>query len=289
MPMLTSLKLKFTRLEDEDLNELIKCLPNLQVLTMVGVRGLRDPMINHMKLIFFRLISLDDIGSSLSLITPNLITLRIECFNLDQLVVEAPMLSNLYLAHRDSGTLIFKKFENLKTMYLHSLYPSSLLSEFPITKTIENLTLEYLNRAPIDTTNSKLTLQKVITVFPNVNYLCIKSNTWSELETCLIPEGLEILDGWKGLKKICVYLTLVDPSLTFSTVACLLDHCVSLLEVSLLMRRDVDSTKSKSLMSKFTARWPGLRWRWGLWSYCTKDSWITDDLSNHLTNALVIR
>ncbi|KAJ0606377.1 hypothetical protein HanHA89_Chr03g0084431 [Helianthus annuus] len=69
---------------------------------------------------------------------------------------------------------------------------------------------------------------------------------------------------------------LVDPSLTFSYVACLLDQCVGLSVVSLLIHCGVDGTQCKSFMSKCMARWPGLKWRWGVWGKRMKDTWITD-------------
>ncbi|MFS8018069.1 hypothetical protein Hanom_Chr15g01387791 [Helianthus anomalus] len=69
MPM----TVEFILLEDEDLNELNKCFPNLQVLNLVCFDGLKDPKIH--------LLHLQTCDLTLhTLITPNLITLRIEYF-----------------------------------------------------------------------------------------------------------------------------------------------------------------------------------------------------------------
>ncbi|KAK9072002.1 hypothetical protein SSX86_008434 [Deinandra increscens subsp. villosa] len=274
MPMLTNLPLRFTHLKDEDLNELNKCFPNLQNLSLVGVRGLRDPKIHllNLKTCFFMV---NNECPTLTLITPSLIKLLIECITPAALHVEAPMLSRFYLG-LNPLKLTVKRFENLKTLLLDS-YIGSLLSQFPITKTVQRL---ILNSDYLVTGDAKLTLGKVFTVFPNVRYLCIKSGAWSELEACLNVNGQEILDGRKGLKIICAYLKLVDPSLTFSSVACVLDQCLSLSKVSLLIHTDVEDTVSNGFMSKCMTRWPGLKWRWGTWSEEVKDSWIINGASN---------
>ncbi|KAJ0799716.1 putative F-box protein AUF1 [Helianthus annuus] len=253
MPMLTSLTLSYTIVQDQHLNQFNKCFLNLQVLNLICVRGLKDPKIHHLKLQTCHWY--DNNQLSLTLITPNLITLRIDCF--------------CYTAFTP------KSFENLKTLWLDSFYIGSLLSEFPITKTVENLTLD-LGHEAVLVKESKLTLRKVFMVFPNVSSLCINSGAWLKLEACWNPEDWEISDGRKGLKMIRAYLMLVDPSLTFSYVACVLDQCVGLSVVSLLIHANVVDTESKSFMSECMARWPQLKWRWGIWGEYMKDSWITD-------------
>ncbi|KAJ0799737.1 putative F-box protein AUF1 [Helianthus annuus] len=261
----------FLRL-DQHLNELNKCLPNLQVLKLVGSTELKDPKIHLLNLQTCHW-SVYNHHTSLTLITPNLITLTIECIYPPALRVEAPMLSHFHLCIADLSrprAFTAKKFEHLKTLWLNSLYLCILLSDFLTTETIEYLTLGSRHRAP---RNSKLTLGKVFMVFPNLTSLCLKPSAWSELEACLNPEGWEILDGRKGLKTISAYLMLDDPSLTFSSVSRVLDQCVGLSEVSLFIHADVIATESKSFMSKCMARWPGLKWRWGIWSEDMKDSW----------------
>ncbi|KAI7725870.1 hypothetical protein M8C21_010938 [Ambrosia artemisiifolia] len=284
MPMLTSLTLEYTDLEDIHLNELNKGFPNLQVLNLIGVRGLQNPKIHLLNLQTCHWAEHHHHPqSSLTLITPNLTTLVIECVYPAEIHVEAPMLSDFQLSIntvKHPGALIVKKFENLKTVWLDSLCIGSLLSEFPITKTVETLSLDSENEEPSDATDSKFTIGKVLMVFPNLSSLCIYSGAWSELEACLNSEDRESSDGKKGLKTICAYLKLVDPSLTFSSVSHVLDQCLGLSEVSLLIHVDVADTESKSFMSKCMARWPGLKWKWGRWSDDMEESWITDGMSN---------
>ncbi|KAJ0799712.1 putative F-box protein AUF1 [Helianthus annuus] len=278
MPMLTTLTLECTILQDQHLNQLNKCFPNLQVLELVGVDGLKDPKIHLLNLQTCHLDFFTD-PSSLTLITRNLIKLRIKSSYLAAIHVDAPMLSHFRLRLNTFTHVaeIFtpKSFENLKTLWLESFCIGSLLSEFPITKTVQNLTLGSGKNAPTNAGDSKLTLGKVFTIFPNLSSLCVKSSAWSELEACSNPEGWDILDGSKGLKTIYAYLMLVDPSLTFSYVACVLDQCIGLSVVSLLTHVVVD-TKFKSFMSKCMVRWPRLKWRWGIWSEYVKDTWITN-------------
>ncbi|KAJ0495726.1 putative F-box protein AUF1 [Helianthus annuus] len=282
MPMLTSLTLECTILQDHHLNQFNKCFPNLQLLKLVCLKGLKEPKIHLLNLQTCHWVVYNG-QPSLTLITPNLLTLRIECSTPIAIHVEAPVLSRFYLrlyALKHVGALTAEKFQNLKTLWLDSMYIDSVLSEFPITKTVTNLTLDSGNKASRDAKDSKLTLGMVFTTFPNLTSLCIKSNVWSELEACLNPEGWEILDGRIGLKTICAYLKLVDPSLTFSYVAFMLDRCKGLSEVSFLIHAGVVGTESNTFMSKCMARWPGLKWRWGVWSAYMEDSWITDGVSD---------
>ncbi|MFS7916743.1 putative leucine-rich repeat domain superfamily, F-box-like domain superfamily [Helianthus anomalus] len=273
MPMLTTLTLAHSFLEEQDLNRFNKCFPNLQVLKLVGITGLKDPKIHLLNL---QTCHWSEYHSQLplTLITPNLITLKIECPCYTAIHIEAPMLSHFHLSvdnpkvhkHPGAGALTAQKFENLKTLWLESFHVGFLLSEFPTIKTVETLILDSRNKVPRYARESKLTLGKVFRVFPNVSCLRVNSGAWSELEACLNPEGWEILDGRiAGLKTICAYLKLFDPLLTFSYVAYVLDQCVGLSVVSLFIPCNVVDAESKSFMSACMARWPGLKWRWGIW------------------------
>ncbi|XP_076916159.1 F-box/LRR-repeat protein At4g29420-like [Bidens hawaiensis] len=194
MPMLTSLTLEGIDFGYEYLHELDKCFPNLQVLNLVNVKH----------------------PSYLTVITPNLITLKIDCCEpVANIHVDAPKLTHFHLSISTLKHAKIEKFESLKTLLLDSFYIDSLLSEFPIIETVETLTLK---------TFSKLTIAKAFTAFPNVSSLCIGSISLSQ------TEGWEILDGMKGLKTLCAYLRVVDV-LTFFNVACVLDQCVGLSEL----------------------------------------------------------
>ncbi|KAM0037241.1 putative F-box protein AUF1 [Helianthus debilis subsp. tardiflorus] len=190
MPTLTSLTLESTILEDKHLNKLNKCFPNLQFLKLVDVIGLKDPKIHLLNLQTCHWV-VYGYQPSLTLITPNLITLRIECKHSTAIHVEAPMLSHYHLrlntGRHVAAIFTPKSFENLKTLWLDSFYIGSLLSEFPITKTVQNLTLDSEHEAVL-VKESKLTLRKVFMVFPNVSSLCINSGAWLKLEACWNPE-----------------------------------------------------------------------------------------------------
>ncbi|KAJ0591505.1 putative F-box protein AUF1 [Helianthus annuus] len=210
MPILTTLTLAHSSLEEQDLNQLNKCFPNLQVLNLVGITGLKDPKIHLLNLQTCHWTQFHKQPSSLTLITPNLITLRIECLCYTAIYIEAPMLSHFHLSvdeHPGAGAFITQKFENLKTLCLESFYVGFLLSAFPTTKTLETLILESRNKAPRHARDSNLTLGKLFKVFPNVSSLRINSCAWSELEACSNPEGWDILDGRIGLKTIHVHIT----------------------------------------------------------------------------------
>ncbi|KAK9048533.1 hypothetical protein SSX86_032502 [Deinandra increscens subsp. villosa] len=267
MPMLTSLTLAFIRLEGQHLNKLDKYFPNLQVLNLVGLEGLKNPKIHILNLKTCHCDVRNDLGS-LTLITPNLVTFRFETTRPVALRVEAPMLSHFHLNlyyRQYARVLTLKTFENLKTLWLESLYLGWSLSEFPITTTVENLTLDTRFTSSKNILYLQVTLRKVFKVFPNVTSLCIKLCVWSELEASLNPHGWKSLDGMKGLKTICIYMNLRNPSLTFSNVACLLNQCVGLLEFSLLVYGEVAGDVFRSFMSTCTVCWPSLKWRWGTW------------------------
>ncbi|KAI3827180.1 hypothetical protein L1987_01251 [Smallanthus sonchifolius] len=274
MPMLTSLTLEFIRLDDEDLNEFNKSFPNLQVLNLIGVGGFRLPKIHLLNLKTCHW-AVSNAPSSLTLITPNLVTLKLECIWPNSLYIEAPMLSDFHLAFDHADAFSVKRFENLRSFWLECLFIDSLLLTFPVCLTVEDLTVDIRNWTRGTVNHSQFTLEKVFTVFKNMSSLCIKSSAWLELESCYNPFGSG-WDGRKGFEKLCVYLLLVDPSLTFSCVACVLDQCTGLSDVSLLIHRDVVGNVSKGFISKCTARWPKLKWRWGVWKEGTEDSWITD-------------
>ncbi|KAK9072007.1 hypothetical protein SSX86_008439 [Deinandra increscens subsp. villosa] len=318
MPMLTSLTLKHLYLKDENLNQLNKWFPNLEVLKLLHVQGLEDPKIHlpTLKTCFWQ--DYYDELPSLTLITPNLITLTVECLDPPTIYIEAPMLSHFHFnAFTHADTFMVPKFENLKTLWLQAIHIGFLLSKFPFTKTVETLTLYSKYKPSREYRDPEFTLGKVFSLFPNVTSLCINSGAWFELEACLKrqgweisdgrkepkttiyqcsrclsssgawlesksrwnPHGWEILDGMKSLKRICAYLMLVDPLSTFQTVACVLDQCVGLSKVSLLIHSDVTGPVLESFRCKCMDRWPELKWRWGIWTKHNKYIWITDGSS----------
>ncbi|XP_076923293.1 F-box/LRR-repeat protein At4g29420-like [Bidens hawaiensis] len=278
MPKLTSLALKLidVDVDDKHLNDqLNQCFPNLQVLKLTVSREFKDLNLHLPDLQAFDCLMFSDSLDSLTLITPSLVTLIITCIMPPAIHVEAPVLSYFDLTiynFKPAETFTIKKFENLKTLSLDTSCIGSLLSEFPITKTVETLAL--CTRTNTARADSKLTLAKVFTVFPNVSSLSLISGGWSKLEACSKPESWEIFDGRKGLKTIYAYLMLADPLLTFMCIARVLDQCVNLLEVSFGLSYNVSYDTSQTFKSKCMARWPGLKWRW------ERRSWIPGGISN---------
>lgn len=274
MPLMTSLTLDSINLLDTKLINLIKCVPNLEVLNLIDVRFLGDPEIHHLNLKIFQL-TVSGPLSNLSLITPNLVTLKLICICITSVHIQAPMLSYFHLALTYYLTAFVKDriFENLKTLML-SAPILSIIYGFPYTKTVENLTVDSPRSLKRDDLISIFTLAKLFIVFPIMSSLCIKSNAWWVLEASYKQLGQETLYLKKKLKTFSAYLLLVDPSLTFSCVEFMLNQCIEVSNVSLLIHCDVDSNVSKSFVSRCMKRWPWLKWRWGNWREEMEDSWI---------------
>ncbi|PWA81242.1 F-box/RNI-like superfamily protein [Artemisia annua] len=269
MLMLKSLTLEFIHLNDENLNKLNTCVPNLQVLNLIGVTGIRKPKIHLLNLISCHLLPKHAFLEHLSLITPRLIKLRVEeILSTSVLYVEAPLLSRLHIDCRyvqDAFSL--KKFENLKQFSIKSSDIGSILYYFTITETVEDLTVDA--RVGIGK-NFRFTLEKLFTVFPKVTSLCIRSYAWWELnrEWFIIASesSSKITQGTKGLRKLRIEnYKICDPSFFLLDVACVLDQCIGLSEISLLICSDVGGDVLKSEIDKCVACWPNLKWRWRMY------------------------
>ncbi|PWA70793.1 hypothetical protein CTI12_AA203370 [Artemisia annua] len=275
MPMLTSLTLESVRLDDKRLVRLNKCFPNLKFLNLIGVSGLKAPCIHLLNLKTCHW-TVPDSLFSLTLITPNLSTLSLECIKSTRLHVEAPKLFHIHL-DIERRNFEIKKFENLKTVWLKSRNIGALFETFELAETVKNLTLDTRDWPRGATGSSNFMVKRVFNVFPNVSSLCIKSNVWLGFEACYRPLYWETWDVRQALKTFSAYLLLVYPSVTISCVSDVLDGCMGVSEVSLLIHGDVDSTVSKSFISRcMTQCRPGLNWRWGIWREGMEDSWITD-------------
>ncbi|KAI3709606.1 hypothetical protein L2E82_39372 [Cichorium intybus] len=243
MPMLTSLTLESIRLEDNSLTKLNKCFPNLQVLNFKDIRGLKLPIIHHLNLKTCHW-TISGAAPPLTLITPNLITLRFKCLKLASIHIEAPLLSDLHLSvDQLLGALSIKTCTNLKTLWLECSYICSLIVNFPHIETMENLTL------------SSQDLHSAEVAFNRV--------AW---------------DGRKGLKTFRGYFRQLS---NFSLMACMLDRCINLVDVSLLFHRDVAARLSRDFLGSYMVKWPKVKWRFGIWEEGTEDSWITDGYLMH--------
>ncbi|CAI9293248.1 unnamed protein product [Lactuca saligna] len=272
MLMVTSLTLDCIRLDDKELIQLNKSFPNLQVLNLIDVRGLKLPTIHllHLKTCHW---TITDAPPFVTVIAPNLITLTIEGKKPAAVHVDAPLLTHFHLSIPHADSLLVEKFENLKTLCIEASFLYPLLAHFRYTDSVENLTLDSqgLTKGPFG--SFKFTLQNLFNIFPNMTSLCFGSRAWSEFEVRGSIFGI----GMEGLKTFCGYLMIVDLSLTLSWVACVLDQCYNLVDVSLLIHRNVSSNVSKDFMRTCMLRWPKVNWKWGTWEEGKEDCWISDE------------
>ncbi|KAL7593728.1 F-box/LRR-repeat protein At4g29420 [Lactuca sativa] len=272
MLMVTSLTLESIRLDDKELIQLNKSFPNLQVLNLIDVRGLKLPTVHllHLKTCHW---TITDAPPFVTVLAPNLITLTIEGKKPAAVHVETPLLTHFHLALPHADPLSVEKFENLKTVWIEASFLYPLLVSFRYTDSVENLTLDSrgLTKGPF--ARFKFSLENLFNIFPNMTSLCFRSRAWSEFEVRARIFGI----GMEGLKTFCGYLMIVDLSLTLSLVACVLDQCFGLVDVSLLIHNNVASYLSKGFMCTCMQRWPNVNWKWGTWEEGKEDSWISDE------------
>ncbi|PWA66825.1 hypothetical protein CTI12_AA321700 [Artemisia annua] len=271
MPMLTSLTLESIYFNDNNLTTLIKRFPNLQVLKLINISGVKCPIIHllNLKTCHLSISPFSYAPYSMSVITPRLITLRLESTSCIEVTIEAPVLSHLHLLLVHPNKSLVVKSKNLKTVWINSKLLGTLLDTFHH-RSVDKLTLDS-SRKWTNHIDFSYVLYNGFRVFPKMSSLCMQPSVWSELEACGkwdIPYRMI-----KGLKTFSAYLSLVDPSLTFLCVACVLDKCVRLSEVSFLIHRKVSGKVSKRFMSKCMSRWPHLEWRCGSWIEGMEDSW----------------
>ncbi|KAL7591549.1 hypothetical protein Lser_V15G32902 [Lactuca serriola] len=265
MPMLTSLTLELIRLDDKNLTELNTCFPNLQVLNLIDVRGLKMPMIHLLNLKTCHW-TVTDSPSYICIIAPNLLTLGLECRSPAALYIEAPLCYNLHLALDHLNRFAVKRFQKLKNVQLECSNIRSLIRKLHRLETVETLTLDIRAGG-----NSKFNLEVLFCTFPNITSLCFKPRVWSEFEVWCGDIGL------KGVKRFCGYLSVIDPLMTFALVDCVLEECFNCVEISLLIHRGVPSNVSKHFITKCMAQWPDLKWGWGIWKEGREDSWIPEE------------
>nr|GEU34586.1 hypothetical protein [Tanacetum cinerariifolium] len=168
MPMLTSLTLESVRLNDKRLVRLNECFPNLKVLNLINVWGVKAPCIHLLNLKTCHW-TVPDSLSSLTLITPNLSTLRLECIKSTRLHVEAPKLFHIHL-DIERRNFEIKKFENLKTVWLKSRNIGALFETFELAETVEKLTVDTRDWPRGATGSCNFTIKRVFTVFPNMRF-----------------------------------------------------------------------------------------------------------------------
>lgn len=276
MPKLTTLTLEFIRLDDEDLEKVNECFPSLQVLNLIGVGGLKEPMIHltHLRTCVW---TLSNAPTSISIIAPNLINLTLKCVKPNLLLINTPSLSDLNLSLGSPNDLKVSNFSHLKKLHLECPNLRNLLDKFPAGREVESLTVMSKKwEAPVG--DSKSVLELLLHAFPNVSCLTLTSGSWDELETYPGLGGLESGNQMKGLKEIRAYVTVNDIEVTLSTIFFLLDNCSSLSNMAIFVHRDVVSNVTSKLMSRCMGHCSRVRWKWGMWKEGMKDAWISDGI-----------
>ncbi|XP_057968990.1 F-box/LRR-repeat protein At4g29420 [Malania oleifera] len=269
MLSLTSLTLEFIRLDDEDLNKVNECFPSLQVLNLIGVGGLKEPNIHllHLKTCQW---TVSNAPLSLTIHAPNLIDLKLKCVKPKLLVLKTPFLSKLHLVIDEAGKFEAKEFLNLKTLQLECSSVCSLASAFASGRTIKKLIVDSPKWA------EPFSIKDLFDVFPSVISLTLNSGAWLGMESCYRHAGLEDWSRMKNVKEIIAYVVVYDIQSTLAFIFSILDACTNLVDIALLIHREVDADITSRLMSKCTSHCPRLRWRWGMWKEGMKYTWFSD-------------
>ncbi|XP_057467771.1 F-box/LRR-repeat protein At4g29420 [Actinidia eriantha] len=276
MPMLTSLTLEYIRLDDEDLNKVNDCFPSLQVLNLIGVGGLKEPKIHLLQLRTCHW-TVSNAPLSLTILAPNLIKLKLECWKPKSLVIDAPLLSEFQLSLEKARNLDVKEFRDLKTLQLESRYLFSILGSFPSRKTVKNLTIDS-SKWTESAKAAKFNLARLFDAFPNAKSLTLGPGAWLEAETCFRAGDSEVSSGTKGLKEITAHLFVKDIEISVSFIFFVLEKCTNLTDMALLIHREVESSIASNLMSRCIARCARVIWRWGFWKEGMKDAWVSDGI-----------
>ncbi|CAI9100514.1 OLC1v1037633C1 [Oldenlandia corymbosa var. corymbosa] len=268
MPMLSKLTLEYIRLDDEDLDMVNKCLSSLQVLNLIGVGGLKEPRI-HMSGLKTCHWTVSNAVTSINIVAPRLVKLKLKCARPKALVIDTPSLTDLYLSLEEASKFKVHDFTSLKTLHLESFDLYRVICKLPFGPTIQNLKLS--STRTIGLMVATYGFKLLFSVFPNISSLTLNPRAWSELEMC---EDLEVQNQMKGLKDITAYLEIHDFDTTLLFIFFILDNCPNLTDAKLFIHRDVVFTVTNTLISRCMTHCPRVRWRWGMWKVGTEDAWM---------------
>ncbi|CAI8619699.1 unnamed protein product [Vicia faba] len=240
MPALTNLTLEFVRLDDEDLNMINTCLPNLTQLNLMGVGGLKEPSINLSHLQTCQCLSLENTDE---LVLKN-------CGNIQRLQLEVECLSLGFI-----------------------------LSMFRRCIAVERLSLDFVRRTQIvkgvEVDQVEFGFDILLNYFPNMRYLSLGSGAWHAMESSFRRGSFENATGMKTLKELIAHIVVLEIDFTLAFIFSLLEKCTQLGDISLLIHSDVDLCVAGNLISTCRSKFPGVRWRWGIWKEGIKDTWVS--------------
>lgn len=275
MPKLTNFTLEYVRLDDEDLNKVNDCFPGLEVLNLVGVGGLNEPKIDLMNLKICHW-TVSNAPTSLTILAPNLVELKLECVRPRSLVLETPSLSDLHLTIEKADNLKVKDIPSLSSLQLAAGDLHSLMGMIRSSRAVKTLAVDILKSS--ERVTPMLKLDMFFDYFPNVSSLELGNAVWSkmaalEIEAFFSPEGHENRVEINGLKEIIARLVVDDIGTDLPFVASIVRRCTNLSGFGLLIHREVDPSVASKFIWKCSTRWPRVRWRWGIWKEGTQDSW----------------
>ncbi|XP_045822669.1 F-box/LRR-repeat protein At4g29420 [Trifolium pratense] len=284
MPTLTNLTLEFVRLDDEDLNMLNTCFPNLTQLNLIGVGGLKEPKINlpHLRTCQW---SVSNAPLSLNISAPSLVDFHLKCIKPRLLFLEAPSLSNFNLSLENTDELVLKNCGNIQCLQLEveCFSLGYILSMFQRCVAVERLSLDFVRKTPrvVDVGADQVRefgLDMLLNYFPNIRYLSLGSEAWRVMESSFCRGSLENGIETKTLKELVAYIVVLEIEFTLAFIFSVLDKCTQLGGVSLLIHSDVDPCVAGNLISACRTKFPGVRWRWGIWKEGIKDTWVSDGI-----------
>lgn len=273
MPMLSSLTLEFVRLDDEDLNKINTCFPNLTELYLIGVGGLREPKIS---LLHLRTCQWSVSNAPLSLVirAPHLVDFQLKCIRPRLIFLEAPALSAFNLSLEDTDEFKLINCRIIEYLQFESPNLAFLFSLFHRCGTIKRLKVDSVRRSAENI--KSIGLDTLFDSLPCITYLNLGPGAWHEMETSYCTGGLKYRIGMKTLKEFVAHLVICEFQSTLAFIFSVLDKCRELSDVSLLVHHTVDSCIAGNLISRCRSYFPRVRWRWGIWKEGTKDTWVSD-------------
>lgn len=278
MPKLTTLTLEYIRLDDEDLNKVCDCFPGLQVLNLIGVGGLKEPKIDLMHLKICHWI-VSNAPTSLTILAPNLVELKLECVRPRSLVLETPSLSVLHLTVEKAEKFKMKDIPSLISLQVAAWDLCCLLRMFRSSRAVKMLGVDIPKRNELVT--PMLRLDTLFDYFPNVSSLKLGAGAWlaalcTEKNAFLSVERFEGGVKMNGLKEITAHVVFDEVETSLSFVSCILDRFTDLSGMALLIHSEVDSSLASQFIWKCRANWPRVRWRWGIREEGTQGIWLSD-------------